>query len=44
MVKDIHFLLLKEDETDKKIPEADVTYLWDTKQGMVENGKSYSEE
>jgi CRISPR-associated protein Cas1 len=44
MVKDIHFLLLKEDETDKKVPEADVTYLWDTKQGMVANGKSYSEE
>jgi CRISPR-associated protein Cas1 len=44
MVKDIHYLLLKEDEEDKEMPEVDVTYLWDTKVGIVENGKSYSEE
>jgi CRISPR-associated protein Cas1 len=44
MVRDIHFLLLKEDEEDKEIPEVDVTYLWDTKKGTVANGKSYSEE
>jgi hypothetical protein len=36
--------LLKDDEEDKEIPEADVTYLWDTKEGTVANGKSYSEE
>jgi hypothetical protein len=44
MVKDIHFLLLKEDEEGQEIQEADVTYLWDTKKGTVANGKSYSEE
>jgi hypothetical protein len=44
MVKDIHFLLLKEDEEGQEIPEEDVTYLWDTKKGTVANGKSYSEE
>jgi CRISPR-associated protein Cas1 len=44
MVRDIHFLLLKEDEEDKELPEVDVTYLWDTKKGTVANGKSYSEE
>lgn len=43
MVKDIRFLLLKEDEKEKKIPEVDVTYLWDTKKGIVANGKSYYE-
>ena len=43
MVKDIRFLLLKEDEKEKNIPEVDVTYLWDTKKGIVANGRSYSE-
>ncbi|MGI6006501.1 MAG: hypothetical protein ACOX8E_03300 [Ruminococcus sp.] len=43
MVKDIRFLLLKENEEEKTIPEVDVTYLWDTKKGIVANGKSYSE-
>jgi CRISPR-associated protein Cas1 len=42
MVRDIHFILSKEDE--EEMPEVDVTYLWDTKKGTVVNGKSYSEE
>lgn len=42
MVKDIRFLLSKEDEDD--IPESDITYLWDVRQGTVSNGKNYSRE
>lgn len=44
MVKDIRFLFLKEEEQDNSLPEVDVTYLWDSKKGIVANGKSYSEE
>jgi CRISPR-associated protein Cas1 len=44
MVKDIHALFLKDDEEEQEIPEVDVTYLWDTQQGTVANGKNYSEE
>ena len=43
MVKDIRFLLLKDDEEDTDMPEVDVTYLWDSRKGTVENGRSYSE-
>jgi CRISPR-associated protein Cas1 len=44
MVKDIHLLFLGEDEDKDDIPGVDVTYLWDTKEGTVSNGRSYSEE
>jgi CRISPR-associated protein Cas1 len=44
MVKDIHLLFLGEDEDKNDIPGVDVTYLWDTKEGTVSNGRSYSEE
>lgn len=43
-MKDIRFLFLKEDEKDNSLPEVDVTYLWDTKNGIVPNGVSYSKE
>lgn len=44
MVKDIRFLFLKDEEKDNLLPEVDVTYLWDTRKGIVANGVSYSEE
>ena len=43
MVKDIRFLLLKEDEAEEDIPEVDVTYLWDSRKGTVANGRSYAD-
>lgn len=43
MVHDIRYLLLKDDEQDEIIPEADVTYLWDSKKEIVSNGKNYTE-
>jgi CRISPR-associated protein Cas1 len=44
MVKDIHMLFLNEEEDKDDIPDADVTYLWDTKEGIVPNGRNYTEE
>jgi CRISPR-associated protein Cas1 len=44
MVRDIHLLLLNEDEDKDDIPGVDVTYLWDTKEGIVANGRNYTEE
>lgn len=43
MVKDIRTLFL-EGEKEENDVEIDVTYLWDSKQGTVENGRSYAEE
>lgn len=43
MVKDIRALFL-EGEKGVNDVEIDVTYLWDSKQGTVENGRSYAEE
>lgn len=42
MVKDIRALFL-EGEKEENDVEIDVTYLWDSKQGTVENGRSYAE-
>ena len=41
MVKDIRYLL--SDEGDEQ-PEVDVTYLWDTKDGIISNGHNYGDE
>ena len=41
MVKDIRTLFVKKDENEQESPEIDITYLWDSKQGIVENGRSY---
>lgn len=40
MVKDIRYLL--SDEGDEQ-PEVDVTYLWDTKDGIISNGHNYGD-
>lgn len=44
MVKDIRSLFMEDEEKDTSLPEVDVTYLWDTKKGLVANGISYSED
>ena len=41
MVKDIRTLFAKEGEPPE---DGDVLYLWDDKQGQVENGRSYGAE
>lgn len=43
MVKDIRALFLEGEKGENDV-EIDVTYLWDSKQGTVENGRSYAEE
>ena len=42
MVKDIRFLLKSEDDINDD-SNIDVTYLWDSRKGVVSNGISYSE-
>ena len=43
MVKDIRLLFSGDEEKVDPIPEVDVTYLWDTRKGIVANGISYTE-
>lgn len=43
MVKDIRFLLKAENDL-KDDSNADITYLWDSRKGIVSNGISYSED
>lgn len=42
MVKDIRYLLKEDDCSDDS--NVDVTYLWDSRKGIVSNGISYSED
>ena len=42
MVRDIRFLLSDDEQGDRGA--TDVTYLWDTENGMVANGRNYGDE
>ena len=41
--RDIRLLFSGDEEKVDPIPEVDVTYLWDTRKGIVANGISYTE-
>lgn len=42
MVKDIKYLLIEKDE-DSSLYEEDVVHLWDSKKGLMANGKNYAD-